>query len=46
MSKEVEKRLELKEAKRRLSLQKYISSEGSGKVVVTSSRVSEHTRQL
>jgi hypothetical protein len=38
MSKDPEKRLELAEVKRRLSLQKYISAEG--KAVASSSRVS------
>lgn len=37
MSKDVEKRLDLLEAKRRLSLQRYITSEG--KPVAASSRV-------
>lgn len=45
MSKDAEKRLELNEVKRRLSLQKYITSETGGKVVVTSSRVSEQTKK-
>jgi hypothetical protein len=35
MSKDANKRLELLEAKRRLSLQKYISSEGRGSVTTS-----------
>ena len=44
MSKDGEKRLELNEVKRRLSLQKYIAAEG-GRVITTSSRVSEQSRK-
>ena len=45
MSKDSEKRLELNEVKRRLSLQKYITSDTGSKVVVTSSRISEQTKK-
>ena len=44
MNKEPSKRLELVEAKRRLSLQKYITAEGRGSVTVTQ-RMGRRTEQ-
>ena len=42
MSKEAEKRIELREAKKRLSLQKFITSESN--IVLTESRIEEQSR--